>query len=287
VWTIGSWAANVLDAAGVQWVVSATQGWYEGPGVRLNQSPIARYDGGYRTPSYRAVRVVTLTGWAEAPSKAVAEQARIAFLGMFSGGGQATLTCIDDYTVRTAAVELGDAPKASPVSQASSFDWQLVLSAVDPRMYDPNALTAFSVAPLTTGGLDWSTGGGLDWSTGGGLNWGTVVSNGTITLTNPGTAEAWPAFTLTGPLSFPVLAASNGSILAYTGSIIAAGDTVVIDTSPYHRTVLLNGTTDRRPHLETAEWFAIVPQQPVTVSLSTSNSADTGSVSSVLNPAYW
>lgn len=438
VFTIGSWSANVTDNNGVRWAIGkgGTQGWYDGAGVRLNQSPFIRNDGAARSQSFRAVRTVVLTGWADAPSKQAAVAARTQFLGLFAGGGTKTLTVVDDFETRTMTVELGDIPRTTPWETGTGFDWQLTLSAADPRKYwttpslgstplpsavngldwgsnlIPNAtfdygvtgwagLHAATVAQVqggngtsfcakvtstttgtTTGiiasstvknlvaattyvftvdinpstavtpvmNVDWFNGAGtylsttsttlgsqssgswhtitsnhvapasatqgtpyvdfgtvtvaqsisvdntlcypsgtsplgLDWSTGGGLNWGLSTSSGTFVLSNGGTAESWPTFTLNGPLTNPVITnVATGQNFTYAGTL-GAGDQVVITTSQFNRSVLLNGSADRRPYLTTAQWFSVLPGSTVNVQLSSSSSGDTGTLSGSISPA--
>lgn len=63
------------------------------------------------------------------------------------------------------------------------------------------------------------------------------------TLVNTGSLPTWPIITFTGPVSYPGLAFVNTPVqVGYTGSLKAA-DTLVIDTRPWVRTVMLNGTT--------------------------------------------
>lgn len=286
-YALGGITFNTVDNNGVSWGVQPSPGWFDGPDVRLNQTPIARYDGLYRATSFRQGRTITLTGWCRAPTKALAVAARDAFNGLFASGGQLVLTVTDDTQTRTATVELAGPPKSTPAGTGSEFDWQLVLSAADPRKYDVNQQSANTPLPSAASGLDWSTGGGLDWSTGGGLNWGTATSNGTLTITNSGLADSWPVFTLVGFLSSPVITnQATGQALSYTG-LLKTGDQLVITTSPYARSVLLNGSTDRRPSLVTAQWASVAAGSSATFALSSSSGADTGSVTATLYPAWW
>lgn len=100
---------------------------------------------------------------------------------------------------------------------------------------------------------------GLDWSDPVGLDWGVAGSNGVMALSNSGKAPAWPVFSISAganPLVNPVITdQGSGRQLRYTGTL-APGDTIVIDTNPFARTVLL-GSSDRRPFLTRAEWFSI------------------------------
>lgn len=290
-YAIGNLLINATDGNGVSWGVNpgGVQGWFDGPGVKLNQAQWPRYDGSARSQSFRDVRAITLTGWGKAPTRAAAQAARDAFTGNFAGGGQYTLTVADDGATpgdraqtRFAIVELGDAPKCTPAANGCEFDWQLILSAVDPRKYDVSTRTGLTTLPMFSGGLDWTTGGGLSWP----LNWGSTVSNGTFGLANPGTADTWPVFTLTGPLTTPTITRQDtGQTLAYNDTL-AVGDVAVITSSPYNRSTVLNGVIDRSGVISTAQWFSIDPGSLATIVLSSATSG-AGSLSGLINPAYW
>lgn len=100
---------------------------------------------------------------------------------------------------------------------------------------------------------------GLDWQDPTGLDWGVPGTNGVMALLNSGTAPAWPVLTISAganPLVNPVITdQATGRQLRYTGTLLA-GNVLIIDTSPFARTVLL-GSADRRPFLTKAEWFPI------------------------------
>jgi hypothetical protein len=61
------------------------------------------------------------------------------------------------------------------------------------------------------------------------------------TCTNTGTLPTWPVFTITGPISNPLITYSNTPVsIGYTG-VLKNTDQLVIDTRPWARTFLLNG----------------------------------------------
>jgi hypothetical protein len=265
---IGSWAAGdtgLADGNGTLWGVNqgGTAGIFDGPDVRLNQSVFPNADGGLRSRNYRPPRTITLAGWASGVNGAGAEASRQQFAGLLAGGGQSTLTVtyIDGLAV-TATVELAGIPKATPVNQ-DGFNWQLTMSAVDPFLYGLPMVSSTGL-PSSSGGLDWSSGGGLNWSSGGGLNWGTVSSLGLIMLTNSGYEDAWPVFTITGPITNPVITnTTTGQVLAYT-DVLGASDTVVLTSSPINRAVTKNGAPFR-VNLTTAQWFSVPAQGSIAV----------------------
>jgi hypothetical protein len=73
-------------------------------------------------------------------------------------------------------------------------------------------------------------------------------------IVNPGRVAAWPVWTLVGPLTTPVVGVGGKTITCPT---VASGSTLVIDTSPWVRSALLNGV-DATASLGAAE-FAPIP----------------------------
>lgn len=267
-YTIGSWAAGVIDDFGCQWTVSH-QDLGDGPATeaRTTKKPVGH--GAYRRPTFWESQTWTLNGWIQAPSREAREAARSRFLALFPDGGQASLVVDDGMSQRRATVERIGKPRFSRIGNEDA-DWQLMLLAADPRWYETSQRTDNTTLPTSSGtGLDWATGGGLDWATGGGLDWGSVDSNGTLVVDNTdGTAPTEPLLTLHGSLSDGVVEwVETGRRIAY-GQTLGAFDTLLIDNNPFSRRVLLNGTADRFSALTAAEWFSIPAGESATLRLS-------------------
>lgn len=286
---IGSWIAGdtgTADQFGTLFRVNpqGTTGIFDGVAARLNQTPFPNYDGAQRSNSFDATLPITLAGSAIGLTPASTLASQRAFVALFVGGTQQTLTMTHlDGLVLSALVEKNDIPRAI-LANPLEMDWQLSLIATNPRKFAA-ASTASTGLPVTTGALLWGT--GLHWGTG--LDWGSSASNGLIQLTNPGTGEAWPVFTLTGPpsgsLVNPIIVNSGtGETLAFAGTL-NPGDTLVISTSPFNRFVRLNGVPYRR-FLTTAEWFSIQPGQTITVQFQGNSTSTAQLLAASLAPAY-
>jgi hypothetical protein len=291
-WQLNTQQFNVLDNNGVTWGISSTTGWYDGAPVRTRTTPRSQADGDYRSRSRFGGRTLQLNGWAKAPNGALAEAARWALLALL-GNDQVPLIWISDYTARYALVEVSDSSRIPPAANGAEFDFQLVLFQNDPRRFWYVAGSGLDTrsfgpvaAPGVSGGLDWSTGGGLNWSTGGGLNWGTTASTGQVTVTNPGTALAWPTLTLDaagGTLTNPTITdTTTGYRLGYTGATMSGTDQLILNS--LNKTVLRNGG-DRSRELTIRQWEAIAPGATVTYALTTTNPSDTGTLTVSLTPS--
>jgi hypothetical protein len=63
------------------------------------------------------------------------------------------------------------------------------------------------------------------------------------TLVNTGSLPTWPVIAFTGPVSFPGFTFVNTPVVIGYSGILSGTDTLVIDTRPWARTALLNGSS--------------------------------------------
>lgn len=304
-WAIDGVTFNTRDDNGVEWLLGITaydssmstttgsgdDGWYNGPGEKLKQVDMPIYDGVFDTQPYRDVRLVTLSGAIVAPDRVTMDRALRQFAAIGTGKTISTLVVTDPLGTLQAQVRRAQKPNLSRVT-SNYTEFQLFLVAPDPRRYDVgNRITVATGLPSTSSGLDWSTNGGLDWSTGGGLYWGSGVP-GTVYLSNPGTAESWPSVTIAGPTDAGTLIdpsitnSATGDQILYSGTL-NTGDTLTISTSPYDYAVLLNGSTDVRAYLTSAQWFSIDSGQSVMLQFQGRSTSTTPQLIASLDPAYW
>jgi hypothetical protein len=62
-------------------------------------------------------------------------------------------------------------------------------------------------------------------------------------IVNTGSLPTWPVITFTGPISFPGLTYVNTPVVIGYNGILGSSDTLVIDTRPWVRSAMLNGST--------------------------------------------
>lgn len=97
---------------------------------------------------------------------------------------------------------------------------------------------------------------------------------GSATVTNPGDVDAWPIWEIVGPFGgFSV--GLGASSVAYSGPV-AAGETIVIDTTPRMRTIRDGDGVDRWAGATEVDFQPIPPGEHVDLSLTlTGANADT------------
>lgn len=128
--------------------------------------------------------------------------------------------------------------------------------ASDPRRYAVSESTS-PVVGLPSPGI-----GGLVFPLTFPLTFGTPGIAGSTTVTNTGEVPTWPTYTITGPVTGPIIT-TGGAVLRFRGDFdLALGQTAVIDTDT--RSVLINGVA-RRDTLNLTEWVPLKAGVPTVV----------------------
>jgi phage-related protein len=121
---------------------------------------------------------------------------------------------------------------------------------------------------------------GSPWFNNGGaflpLNLATDAIQTTIQETNPGSVEAYPIWTVTGPGTDPVLTCSGKTLtLSYT---IASGHSVTIDTRPDYSTVKLDDGTNLISNLTANSQLWTLPPGHVGVAVTMTGASSASGV---------
>lgn len=150
--------------------------------------------------------------------------------------------------------------RSVPTDQQWSLGYRratFVFQATDPRRYSITQ-TSNSIG-LAIPGTD-----GLVFPLVFPLTFGTLPIFAEMTLTTAGAIPTWPTYTITGPVTGPIITnPATGDQLAFDPAlVVGAGQTLVIDTDL--RTVALEGVT-RRNSLWTADWAPLYPGIPLPV----------------------
>ena len=264
----GKWSAGgdggATDAQGVVWQVNSngTSGIFDTSGNHLNHTPFNEYDGSQRSKNFSDPLPITIAGSAQGPNADAIVKARDTFCGLLEDGNTHDLVVRDiNGRTLTIRVEKNGSQKVSPVGYHLDFDYQFNAIAADPRKLVSGSTPQIIGLPNSSGGLDWATGGGLFW--------GASDGNGLLTVTNTGSKDVWPKWTINGPtdasnIQNPSITDQGSLRQLLFSDILFAGDVVVINTSPYDRFTTKNGTPYRRL-LTTAQYFPIKAGTTVTV----------------------
>lgn len=252
-WGLDGWAGNVLDDAGVAWVVEEVDGWDDSPPVRLEATEREQDDGAYDADTFYGARLLTLTGRADAPDKATMQAAkrRLAQVCADLRAGLKALSCDEADRTRYAYVRRAADVKVKDQG-ARMFSWQLQLLAPDPRKYGAAATVATGLANVAGGGATFPMAMPLIFA-------GAAGATGAIVVTNAGAYASRPTFRILGPVTDPVLEnLTTGQRLRFAGLSLGAGDYLDVDTDA--RSAVLNGSASRRGTVASdSEWWSLAP----------------------------
>lgn len=272
-----------LDDGSVQIVPDTLTGWYDGPDTKTNFTTRPGGHGAFDGQAYRDVRVVTVAGNASADSRAAVMLRLHALTGILAEGDLGPITVADpDYGTLTAQCRLSAGPVCNQVG-ADTWRWQFSVTAPDPRLYATTVTASTGLPAPGSGGLAFSLFGST-----GVLDFGSPGNSGQVTLTNPGSADAYPVFTITGPVlgGFTLTDVATGRTITYSDDVPSGSTVLIVDSA--NGTATLNGA-DRTGELTTKQWWA-VPRNggSSTVQFNTLGaSGQSGSMSASLQPAYW
>lgn len=290
-WSIGGIIFNDTPGADqVEYVAAEVRGWSGSAPRRTAHTSRPSTAGTYKQLAYYDGRTITINGWVWAPDVVTRRGVEHRLAALVNDGVLLyDLACTEETGTLTAKVELDSEIDIVLGHDEHFLDFSFQLHAQDPRKYGALLSTSTSLPAIAGSGLDFVTTGGLDFVTTGGLNFGTAGSNGVATALNTGTADAWPTFTITAlavAVTNPIITNGlTGQSLAYTGTL-SPGDVLTINTSPYARSVLLNGA-DRRAFLTTASWFSLPPSVGTPISYGATSADFTSTLTVAWSPAFW
>lgn len=261
-WHVDGWSGNYVDDDGVDWVVNQDAGWFEPVPERVFDTDKPADSGTYSSPNLDASRVITLTGYAQAPDRAAADRARNQFAALCKRGHLFQLLVEEPVVDKTAWVKRGGGNQVN--TGPTQFTFQLILIAPDPAKY--SAVVRTDSTPLAQdapGGIQWNGPDGLSgiqWNGPAGntgVQWQSGAgANGVITLENDGNTDAPIRFSITGPVVTPTIIRTDTDETLQWNGTVPTGSTLVIDTGT--GAVQLDGG-NQRPLMSRVDWFTVPP----------------------------
>jgi hypothetical protein len=233
---LGGLLLSGVDAAGVAWTLGDLQGW-DSADVQATLTNRSQDHGAWWSPVYLGARPITITGTITAPDAGTLDAA----IDQLLTACPLTDTTLTVYqaTPRQATVRRSGKPVIAYQTDTVAT-YSLLVTAQDPRRYSTTFNQVSTPLPSISGGLVLPATAPLAMSA-------TTVA-GSITALNSGTFATRPVFTISGPVSQPIVATlyPDGTVkaLSYSGTDLAAGDQLVIDTDAH--TVQQGGASRRR-----------------------------------------
>ena len=277
--------SGTLDADGVSWLFSGTKGWFDGPPVKGGKTDRMQGHGSFAERKFRDGRPITVSGSVHAPSRALASSAQMVLTALLAEGTFDAFTVNDeDQGVLSAQVQIEGQPLVDWYTPLD-IDYQLTFYAPDPLRYGApvSATTGF---PVLAGGLEYDlfTDGTEDT---GYLEYGEASETGRLLLTNPGNADVWPQFEVTGPLpeqGLEVVRVGTGERLRFVGGV-STGSRLVLDSATGD--VMIDGYADRSGLLTIRDWSPVAPGGSAEFEFIPLGAFSTAQLTATVSPGFW
>lgn len=264
--------------AGSGLLITGLEGWWDGPDPRLELENRPQDDGSFDPGRiFRGPKVTTVTGAFYGASLYEAQQMRLRLAALQSAAYLSDFTVTDETGTFTAPVALASSPTLPDVLYSTFFSFTFDVSS-------PSSFK-FGVPVSSSTGLS-APGAGVMFPVTFPINFGALGSTGRASVANPGTAAAWPVFSVTGGLvgGFQLTSVETGQRVIFARDI-PVGSTVTVDSKTGQ--ALLDGSPV--PGFYTrSEWWS-VPAGGVSTVQFAANGAVTGTPSFTLTakPSYF
>lgn len=244
---LGTLDFGVVEAAGVGWGLEDVQGWGSPAStIQVTQKP--RSFGAWVGAAYLPARVVSLSGWVEAPTTALLSDA-VDRLNAAASLTSTQLTVIEAGRARSMFVQRQGEVLVSWTS-ATAATWSVQLVALDPRKYAAPTIATCHL-PFSSGGMTWP----ITWP----ITWTGMSNSGTVSIPNTGNATAPVLLRIDGPITGPVVThlGSGAQMVFSTSLALMAGEFLIVDME--RREVLGNGQASRSTFILSRGWFSAEP----------------------------
>jgi hypothetical protein len=225
---------------------------------------------------YRSAKVMPLHAFSEC-SSIHAAGARLDYLnGLVGQADTLVLRVTDEFGSTWREVSVVDADL--PETPAANFTFTLDLLAVEPRRFgDPNEDT--TGLPTESGGVEFPLTFPIDF--------GEIGDLGRLTLTNTGTADAWPRLIARGGLGSGFVAeeVGTGRVIELARTILI-GSEVVIDFRT--GTAIVDGGPTVSGQMIRRDWWSVPPGGSTTIQFTVRGEGfGTPTLRGELAPAFW
>jgi hypothetical protein len=208
---------NTVDANNVIWVCTDIEGWWNAPGVEVQDYKRGLDDGSYDVRGRWTARSLTLTGAILTQSPSQVPAARQALLEAFNLVYTGAWLFVDESPKKAAYVRLAGQPTVTNTSARGRIDFSIPLKAGDPIKYGWNGL---------------ESGDGLTTSS----NLSTAQ-----TVANAGNTDVAASFVVTAPITAPAYITSTQNSVTQTIKIIKDLRSTSFNTSNVSNSVNQSG----------------------------------------------
>lgn len=143
---------GAADASGAKWYITGEKGWTEMPALKQQTLDLVGQHGGVVMPSYFSPRAIVLSGTCRASTPDGATTARntlSSVMAALTGVGGWMRVTEGSQTLR-AGVKIAGAVRMDPPNGTGSFQFEIPLTAEDPRKYSETVTTVTKTGSTTT-----------------------------------------------------------------------------------------------------------------------------------------
>jgi len=281
-WTDPAGGTILLSHEGPYRVASIT-GWEDIPTGRIDEVPRANAHGSHDAPVWASARNPVVEGYCVSDADRNSLLAGLASGGIRPGGDASTGTLTVTFAGRTLSANARLLRAGTTLRNwgVGHFGWQIEWWAADPLRYDTTR-TATTAPPTDAGGMVFPLFDSTSL-----LGFGGLSTPGLLVLDNPGTADTWPVFTVTGPLigGFELVELTTGRRIRFERDV-PDGVPVVLTTKT--AAVTYDGVPGYDGELTAADWWPVPAASTRTVQLNPLGTPDpTATLAAAWAPAYW
>jgi hypothetical protein len=265
-----------------EWIGSLLQGWHSSPPMRGDTDERPGADGAFgSSKNYRSARSLTLSGHVLTDSVSECQGLMDSFAAIQADGKPIRVGVENDLGIRMVTATLNGSAEVVPDPNFMGAALSAQFIAYDPIKYGPQK--------SSSSGLQ-SPGGGLVYplhSPSGALSYGALGALGRITLTNDGTADVYPTFTITGQLDdgFYIQALETGDVIRYE-RVVPAGTTVGVNSRT--ESITIDGVPGNSGYLTRFEWFAVPRKSFLTVQMNAiGGSSGSPTMTATMADGWW
>ena len=264
-------------------VGKGVEGWTGSTPIRRSKAELLGGHGTHAERGWKDERLITVTGHHVAASRAAAGL-YADDLAAFLGDGEEGVFRVDDASLGSRWAEVYLATSGVDVTWTGGVDvaFQIMMVAPDPRKYGDPVTSAETGIPVPGSGLVFPLFGA---PTDGVLNIGSGGYLGRASVTNTGTADTGPVFTIWGDYvpGFTITDIATGRRLVYTETI-TTGQTLVLDAND--GSVTLDGYAPRDSKLVVSDWTRLGRGETGTWQFESPGSTNAKMTVGV-TPAWW
>lgn len=275
-------APGTPDDSDVLWVFDDVDGWHDGPSVSVESQARAVSHGLFGQVGRRGGRTITVNGNMVAPDRAQAGEAVDLLTSVLAGGEFGRFDFYDvDQGWRWTMVQLAATPDLAWETELHCR-FQLQFIAPDAYRYGQTSTASVGFAASSGSGMVFPL-----FNPSGFLNFGAPPVSGVVSVQNPGTAAASPAFSVTGPTpegGFSIVDLSTGKRITFLGSV-PENSTLTLDAS--NGSVLLDGVADRLGDTIVEAWPVVPKRSTASFLFDPHGSATSAQLTTSVLSTYW